>query len=94
MLENPIRGSLRTLGLKVGVTSAEGFEGRVRELIVTHPSLLTVMVPYGLCWAHLKVGDAMLRSILYEAGHTLLPHTRSMWVDGPEHQWGAPPSSV
>lgn len=31
VLENHIRGSLRTFGLKVGLTSAGGFEGRVRE---------------------------------------------------------------
>jgi len=153
VLENHIRGSLRTFGLKVGLTSAGGFEGRVRELIETHSSLSPVMVPLlaardtlraqfavlhrkllthvrsdPICTrlmsvpgvgpivaltfqatidqpqrfarsravgAHLgltprhyssgetdyvgrisKCGDAMLRSTLYEAAHTLLTHTR------------------
>jgi transposase len=45
VLENHIRGSLRTFGLKVGLTSAGRFESRVRELIETHPPLSMVMVP-------------------------------------------------
>jgi transposase len=153
VLENHLRGSLRTFGLKVGHTSAGGFHERVRELVEGYPVLSEITAPLlavrealrvqftvlhrkllalvrsdPLCTrlmsvpgvgpivaltfqatidppqrfarskavgAHLgltprhhssgeteyagrisKCGDAMMRSTLYEAAHTLLTHTR------------------
>ena len=154
VVENHIRGSLRTFGLKVGHTSAEGFDARARELLGSYPLLSEIILPLlnirevlraqfavlhrkllalvqsdpvctrlmsvpgvgpivaltfqatidqpqrfasskavgahlGLTPRHYssgetdyvgrisKCGDAMLRSVLYEAAHTLLTHTRS-----------------
>jgi transposase len=154
VIENHIRGSLRTFGLKVGHTSAGGFDARVRELLGDYPLLSEIILPLlntrevlraqfavlhrkllalvqsdpvctrlmsvpgvgpivaltfqatidqpqrfasskavgahlGLTPRHYssgemdyvgrisKCGDAMLRSVLYEAAHTLLTHTRS-----------------
>jgi transposase len=70
VLENHIRGSLRTFGLKVGLTSAGGFEGRVRELIETYPSLSTIMAPL------LAVRDT-LRAQFAVLHRKLLTHVRS-----------------
>jgi transposase len=42
-LEMSVRGILRGFGLKVGATTPRTFEGRVRELVGGHPTLLTVM---------------------------------------------------
>jgi tetratricopeptide (TPR) repeat protein len=44
-LENDLRGSLRTFGLKVGATSAGAFDERVRELVVEHPALAAIVGP-------------------------------------------------
>ena len=43
-LENDLRGSLRTFGLKVGATSAGAFDERVRE-VVEHPALAAIVGP-------------------------------------------------
>ena len=41
-LEMSLRGILRGFGLKVGATSPRTFEGRVRDLVADHPTLLVV----------------------------------------------------
>jgi transposase len=41
-VENSLRGILRGFGLKVGKTTTRRFEGRIRELVMGHPSLLIV----------------------------------------------------
>src|SRR3954464_12950725 len=41
-LEMGLRGILRGFGLKVGSTTPRSFEGRVRELVEGHPTLLAV----------------------------------------------------
>jgi transposase len=41
-VEMSLRGVLRGFGLKVGLTTARGFPGRVRELVAGHPTLTTV----------------------------------------------------
>ena len=41
-LEMSLRGILRGFGLKVGLTTPRSFEGRVRELVDGHPTLLAV----------------------------------------------------
>jgi transposase len=41
-VEMSLRGILRGLGLKVGPTTARSFEGRVRELVEGHATLVTV----------------------------------------------------
>src|SRR6186997_314825 len=41
-LEMSVRGILRCFGLKVGATTPRTFEGRIRELVRGHPTLLTV----------------------------------------------------
>ncbi len=38
-VENSLRGILRGFGLKVGKTTANGFAGRIQELVSGHPSL-------------------------------------------------------
>jgi transposase len=152
-IENDLRGSLRTFGLRVGATSAGTFDERVRELVRGHSVLAAIVMPllaardelrtqfktlhrmllalvrsdplcgrfmsvpgvgpvvaitfeatvdqpqrfakskavgahFGLTPRHYssgeteyagrisKCGDAMMRSVLYEAAHTLLTQTR------------------
>ena len=41
-IEMSLRGILRGFGLKVGKTTAKGFAGRVRDLVMEHPTLLTI----------------------------------------------------
>jgi transposase len=41
-IEMSLRGILRGFGLKVGLTTTRSFEGRVRELVEGHPTLLAV----------------------------------------------------
>jgi transposase len=41
-LENSLRGILRGFGLKMGKTTPKQFEGRIKELVVGHPSLQIV----------------------------------------------------
>src|SRR5271165_6017533 len=41
-IETSLRGILRGFGLKVGGTTRRTFEGRVRELVAGHPTLLAV----------------------------------------------------
>lgn len=41
-LEMSLRGILRGFGLKVGAASSGSFEGRVRDLVAGHPTLLAV----------------------------------------------------
>jgi len=41
-IETSLRGILRGFGLKVGATTRRTFEGRVRELVAGHPTLLAV----------------------------------------------------
>jgi len=41
-VELSLRGILRGFGLKVGATSPRTFEGRVRDLVADHPTLLVV----------------------------------------------------
>src|SRR5215213_2321581 len=45
VVENHIRGSLRTFGLRIGHASAGGFEARVRDLIESYPSLSEIILP-------------------------------------------------
>jgi transposase len=45
VVENHIRGSLRTFGLRVGHTSAGGFDARVEELIESYPLLSEIILP-------------------------------------------------
>ena len=41
-IEMSLRGILRGFGLKVGRTTTRSFEGRVRELVEGHPTLLSI----------------------------------------------------
>jgi transposase len=41
-IEMSLRGILRGFGLKVGPTTTRSFEGRIRELVVGHPTLVTI----------------------------------------------------
>ena len=41
-IEMSLRGILRGFGLKVGPTTTRSFEGRVRELVEGHPTLLAI----------------------------------------------------
>lgn len=41
-IEMSLRGILRGFGLRVGPTTTRGFEGRIRELVEGHPTLLAV----------------------------------------------------
>jgi transposase len=41
-IEMSLRGILRGFGLKVGPTTARSFDGRVRELVEGHPTLLAI----------------------------------------------------
>jgi transposase len=41
-IELSLRGTLRGFGLKVGKTTPKTFEGRVRDLVADHPTLLAV----------------------------------------------------
>jgi transposase len=41
-IELSLRGTLRGFGLKVGKTTPKTFEGRVRDLVTEHPTLLAV----------------------------------------------------
>lgn len=41
-LEMGLRGILRGFGLKIGPTTPRTFEGRVRDLVDGHPTLLIV----------------------------------------------------
>jgi transposase len=41
-VEMSLRGILRGFGLKVGATTARSFEGRIRELVEGHPTLVAV----------------------------------------------------
>jgi len=41
-IEMSLRGILRGFGLKVGPTTTRSFEGRIRELVEGHPTLLAV----------------------------------------------------
>ena len=45
VVENHVRGSLRPFGLRVGHTSAGGFDTRVRELIESYPLLSEIILP-------------------------------------------------
>lgn len=42
-VENSLRGILRGFGLKVGKTTQRSFAGRIRELVVGHPSLEVIV---------------------------------------------------
>lgn len=54
-VENSLRGILRGFGLKVGQTTQRSFAGRIRELVVGHPSL------EGIAAALLSVHAVLLR---------------------------------
>jgi transposase len=41
-IEMSLRGILRGFGLKVGPTTTRSFEGRIRELVEGHPTLVTI----------------------------------------------------
>jgi len=41
-IENHLRGTLRSFGLKVGKTTKRSFAGRIQELVADHPSLATI----------------------------------------------------
>jgi transposase len=58
-LEMSVRGILRGFGLKVGATTPRTFEGRVRELVGGHPTLLTVME--ALLTARAALGEQLQR---------------------------------
>jgi transposase len=44
-VEADLRGTLRNFGLKVGVISTSGFEGRIRELVEGYPRLAAIVEP-------------------------------------------------
>lgn len=44
-IENCIRGSLKVFGLRIGVITKRGFEGRVLELVASDPSLIAIVEP-------------------------------------------------
>lgn len=44
-IENDLRGSLRTFGLKVGLVGSAKFGERVRELITDHPIIAAITLP-------------------------------------------------
>jgi transposase len=52
-VEMSLRGILRGFGLKVGSTTARSFEGRIRELVEGHPTLVAVADALLLAWATL-----------------------------------------
>ena len=52
-----LRGILRGFGLKVGATTPRTFEGRVRELVAGHPTLLAVAE--ALLAARATLGDQL-----------------------------------
>jgi len=54
-----VRGILRGFGLKVGATTPRTFEGRIRELVRGHPTLLTVME--ALLTARAALGEQLQR---------------------------------
>jgi transposase len=56
-VEMSLRGILRGFGLKVGATTARGFEGRIRELVEGHPTL--VAVADALLLAHGTLGEQL-----------------------------------
>ena len=58
-LEMSVRGILRGFGLKVGATTPRTFEGRVRELVGGHPTLLTAME--ALLTARAALGEQLQR---------------------------------
>ena len=58
-LEMSVRGILRGFGLKVGATTPRTFEGRIRELVRGHPTLLTVME--ALLTARAALGEQLQR---------------------------------
>ncbi len=56
-IEMSLRGILRGFGLKVGPTTTRGFEGRIRELVEGHPTLLAVAD--ALLLAHATLGEQL-----------------------------------
>jgi transposase len=81
-IELSIRGILRGFGLKVGVVTRKGFEGRIRELVSGHITLERIAGAMLSARATLKVEYEKLHKIvltivredaaLYEAANVLL----------------------
>ena len=59
-----LRGILRGFGLKVGPTTTRSFDGRVRELVEGHPTLLAVADALLLARATLGEQLGKLRGVL------------------------------
>ena len=66
-IENDLRGTLRNFGLKVGIVGKLKFEGRIRELVESHPDLAGPVEP-------LLVVRRVLREQLGNSAPTLAGH--------------------
>jgi transposase len=65
-LENDLRGSLRTFGLKVGMIGTARFEERVRELVAGHPIVAAIVGPLLEARAALRAQFDKLHRMLLE----------------------------
>jgi transposase len=65
-IENDLRGLLRSFGLKVGPTSAGGFDARVRQLVDGLPRLTAIMRPLLEARAALRSQFAVLHRQLLD----------------------------
>jgi len=65
-IENDLRGSLRTFGLKIGMVASSKFEARVRELVDRHPIIATIIEPLLEARAVLRAQFAKLHRMLLE----------------------------
>ena len=64
-IEMSLRGILRGFGLKVGPTTTRSFEGRIRELVEGHPTLLAVADALLLARATLGEGKLQKRLVSF-----------------------------
>lgn len=69
-IENDLRGSLRTFGLKVGMVGAAGFSARVRELVASHPRVASIVEPLVEARDTLRVQFKKLHRLLLELVQT------------------------
>lgn len=65
-IENDLRGSLRTFGLKIGVVAGSKFDSRVRELIDGQPIIAAIIEPLLEARAVLRTQFAKLHRMLLE----------------------------
>jgi transposase len=65
-IENDLRGSLRNFGLKVGAVGAVKIDERIRELVVDHPVVGSIIEPLLEARAVMRVQFAKLHRMLLE----------------------------